>query len=93
MNDENNLGRRLRTVTQIFGMTFGNPDFVSYTQAYGIAGSRVERVESLVPTLEAAFVRGGVQLVTVPIDYSVNMRVLVDKLRNHAPAGRRPSSQ
>jgi thiamine pyrophosphate-dependent acetolactate synthase large subunit-like protein len=56
-------------------MTFGNPDFVSYTQAYGIAGSRVERVEGLVPTLEAAFVRGGVQLVTVPIDYSENMRV------------------
>jgi hypothetical protein len=43
-----------------FGMTFGNPDFVSYAQAYGIAGSRVERAESLVPTLEAAFVRGGV---------------------------------
>jgi acetolactate synthase I/II/III large subunit len=67
--------------------------FVSNAQAYGIAGSRVERAESLVPTLQAAFVRGGVQLVTMPIDYSENTRVLVDKPRNHAPAGRRPNSQ
>jgi acetolactate synthase I/II/III large subunit len=33
------------------------------------------------PALEAAFNGGGVHLVTVPIDYSENMRVLVDELR------------
>ena len=36
----------------------------------------------LVPTLEAAFSGGGVHLVTVPIDYSENTRVLVDELRS-----------
>ena len=49
-------------------------------------GSRVEATEALAPTLEAAFEGGGVHLVTVPIDYSENMRVLVDELRNRVPA-------
>jgi acetolactate synthase-1/2/3 large subunit len=64
-----------------FGMTFGNPDFVAYAKAYGFKGSRVESADGLVPTLEAAFAGGGVHLVTVPVDYSENMRVLVDELR------------
>ncbi|UEM24739.1 acetolactate synthase large subunit (plasmid) [Skermanella mucosa] len=64
-----------------WGLTFGNPDFVKYAEAYGAKGSRVEATEDLVPALEAAFKGGGVHLVTVPIDYSENMRVLVDELR------------
>jgi acetolactate synthase-1/2/3 large subunit len=67
-----------------FGMTFGNPDFVAYAKAYGVKGSRVASVDGLVPTLESAFAGGGVHLVTVPVDYSENMRVLVDELRDHA---------
>jgi acetolactate synthase-1/2/3 large subunit len=46
-----------------FGMTFGNPDFVRYAEAYGAKGSRVNAVEELAPTLEAAFKGGGVHLV------------------------------
>ena len=38
-----------------WGLTFGNPDFVKYAEAYGAKGSRVEATEDLVPTLEAAF--------------------------------------
>ena len=68
-----------------FGMSFGNPDFVRYAEAYGAKGSRVASVEDLVPTLEAAFTGGGVHLVDVPIDYSENTRVLVDELRNRSP--------
>jgi acetolactate synthase I/II/III large subunit len=70
---------------QDFGMTFGNPDFVRYAEAYGAKGSRVTSAESLVPTLEAAFAGGGVHLIDVPIDYSENTRVLVDELRNRTP--------
>ena len=66
-------------------MSFGNPDFVRYAEAYGAKGSRVGAVSELVPTLEAAFAGGGVQLVDVPIDYSENTRVLVDELRNRTP--------
>ncbi len=64
-----------------WGLTFGNPDFVKYAEAYGAKGSRVEATEDLAPVLEAAFEGGGVHLVTVPIDYSENIRVLGDELR------------
>jgi acetolactate synthase-1/2/3 large subunit len=67
-----------------FGMTFGNPDFVAYAKSFGVRGSRVESADGLALGLETAFAGGGVHLVTVPIDYSENMRVLVDELRTHA---------
>lgn len=70
-----------------YGMTFGNPDFEKYAEAYGARGHHVSSVESLLPTLNAAFEAGGVHLVAVPIDYSENTRVLVDELasRRQAP--------
>ncbi|MDB5973612.1 MAG: acetolactate synthase large subunit [Nevskia sp.] len=63
-----------------FGMTFNNPDFVKYAEAYGAHGHNVTSVEAVAPTLQAAFDAGGVHLVAVPIDYSENIRVLVDEL-------------
>jgi acetolactate synthase-1/2/3 large subunit len=68
-----------------FGMTFGNPDFVTYAKAYGAIGTRVETIGELRPILEKAFTDGGVQLVVVPIDYSENKRVLVDELQQRLP--------
>jgi acetolactate synthase-1/2/3 large subunit len=68
-----------------FGLTFGNPDFVKYAESYGAKGARVEAMEDLVPTLEAAFKSGGVHLIAVPIDYSENTRVLVEELRSRMP--------
>ena len=44
----------------------------------------MESADSLAPALEAAFASGGVHLVTVPVDYSEDIRVLVDELRVHA---------
>ena len=63
-----------------FGMTFGNPDFVAYANSYGGHGHRIASTAELVPTLEAAFAKGGVHVVAVPVDYSENTRVLVDEL-------------
>jgi acetolactate synthase-1/2/3 large subunit len=63
-----------------FGMTFGNPDFVAYAESYGARGHRINTAEELVPTLQKAFVDGGVHLVTTAVDYSENSRVLVDEL-------------
>lgn len=68
-----------------FGMTFSNPDFIKYAEAYGASGTRVENIAELQPTLEKAFTSGGVHLVTVPIDYSENDRVLVQELRQRLP--------
>ena len=68
-----------------WGLTFGNPDFVKYAESYGAKGSRVERADGLVPALEGAFNGGGIHLVTAPVDYSENTRVLVDELQNLVP--------
>jgi acetolactate synthase I/II/III large subunit len=65
-----------------YGLTFGNPDFVKYAESYGARGARVESTEAFIPTLQAAFDGGGVHLVTAPIDYAENVRVLADELGN-----------
>src|SRR3954452_16159290 len=64
-----------------YGMTFGNPDFALYARAYGAKGHRIASIDSFGPTLDAAFKEGGVHLVVIPIDYSENVRVLVEELR------------
>lgn len=68
-----------------FGMSFTNPDFTKYAQSYGARGTRVDTIGALRPTLENAFTDGGVHLVTVPVDYSENERVLVQELRQRLP--------
>jgi acetolactate synthase-1/2/3 large subunit len=72
-----------------FGMTFGNPDFVKYAEAYGAVGTRVDAIDEFGPALERAFTKGGVHLIAVPVDYSENTRVLVDELRERLPVGLR----
>jgi acetolactate synthase-1/2/3 large subunit len=69
-----------------FGMTFGNPDFVTYAAAYGAKGHDVRSTEALAPTLKAALEAGGVHLVAVPIDYRENIRVLVEELGGRGPS-------
>jgi len=63
-----------------WGLEFGNPDFVQYANSYGASGHRITATEELLPTLEAAFVAGGVHLVDVPVNYSENQKVLIDEL-------------
>ena len=65
-----------------FGLDFGNPDFVAYAKSYGARGSRVGNAPELSTMLEAAFKQGGVHLVVAPVDYSENMRVLVNELHS-----------
>jgi acetolactate synthase-1/2/3 large subunit len=67
-----------------WGLSFGNPDFVAYAAAYGAGGSMVTAADGLAPALVAAFAAGGVQLVVAPIDYSENIRVLVEELGEFA---------
>jgi acetolactate synthase-1/2/3 large subunit len=68
-----------------FGMTFGNPDFVTYAAAYGAHGKAVAAIGELAASLENAFAKGGVHVIAVPIDYSENERVLVKELRDRFP--------
>jgi acetolactate synthase-1/2/3 large subunit len=66
-----------------FGLQFNNPDFVAYAASYGATGTRVKSAADFLPTLKAALDGKGVHLVVVPIDYSENMRVLVEELPKH----------
>jgi acetolactate synthase-1/2/3 large subunit len=68
-----------------WGLTFGNPDFVKYAESYGAHGWRIEKTDELVSTIESAFKDGGLHLITIPIDYTENTRVLVEELRGCVP--------
>lgn len=63
-----------------WGLTFGNPDFVVFAESFGATGHRVTQAGEFAPLLDACFVKGGVHLIEVPIDYSENKRVLIDEL-------------
>jgi acetolactate synthase-1/2/3 large subunit len=67
-----------------YAMTFGNPDFARYAQAYGAQGRHIADIDELAPALEAAFKSGGVHVISCPIDYSENTRVLLDELKDRA---------
>lgn len=61
---------------QDYGLSFSNPDFVRYAEAYGAIGHRIESAAEFSDTLARAFDQGGVHLVEVPVDYSENDRIL-----------------
>ncbi len=60
-------------------LSFGNPDWMQLSQAFGWNGHRVEAARDLAPTLERAFQEDGPSLVVIPIDYREN-RLLTKKL-------------
>jgi len=62
------------------GLSFGNPDFVSYAQSYGARGHRLETAEELVPLIRACFDDPAVHLIDVPIDYSENNAILNEQI-------------
>ena len=66
----------------VFGLDFGNPDFVNYAESYGAHGHRVESTEQLPGLLSSCLAETGVSLVEVPVDYSENERVLIEELRS-----------
>ena len=70
-----------------WGMTFDNPDFVHYAEAYGAKGRRINAADELAPTLRSALENGGIHVVTTSIDYSENTRVLIDELRTNLSSG------
>ena len=64
-----------------WGLDFGNPDFVKYTESYGAHGHRVASAEGLAPLLEQCYQTGGVHLVEAPVDYSENDRILNHEIK------------
>ena len=65
-----------------FGLSFENPDFVKYAEAYGAKGYRVTNGENLNETLELCLKSPGVNLIDCPVDYSENDQILNHDLKN-----------
>lgn len=59
-----------------WGLTYGNPDFVKYAEAYGAHGHRVESAEGLPELLAHCLSTDGVHLIDCPVDYADNDRIL-----------------
>jgi acetolactate synthase-1/2/3 large subunit len=64
-----------------FALQFGNPDFVAFAEAHNAHGHRPASADEFVPTLEKAFKAGGVHIIDLAIDYSVNHAVLDEEIR------------
>jgi acetolactate synthase-1/2/3 large subunit len=63
-----------------WGLDFTNPDFVKYAVSYGAKGYRVSKTEDLLPLLQNCLNSKGVHVIDLPIDYSENVKVLIDEL-------------
>ena len=61
---------------QDWGLTYGNPDFVKYAEAYGAKGYRVESAAHLPELLKQCLSEPGVKLIDCAVDYADNDRIL-----------------
>tara|TARA_A100001011_G_C13999061_1_gene710550 strand:- start:223 stop:798 length:576 start_codon:yes stop_codon:yes gene_type:complete len=66
-----------------WGLEYKNPDFIQYANSYGATGHKVESAEKFFTVINNAFNSKGVHLVDVPVDYSDNVKYLIDDLTNH----------
>ncbi|MGF7147658.1 acetolactate synthase-1/2/3 large subunit [Sphingomonas zeicaulis] len=71
---------------QDWGLTYGNPDFVKYAEAYGATGHRVESAEQLPQLIEQCLNAKGVQLIDCPVDYADNDRILNQEIKQLSAA-------
>lgn len=62
-------------------LAFGNPDFVSLAQSFGMWGREITSMDMLIPTLEDAFKQDGPALIAIPVDYNENIK-LSERLGN-----------
>ena len=64
-----------------WGLTFGNPDFVKYAEAYGAFGHRPTSAADFERLLAHTLATPGVHLIDCPVDYSDNDRILNKEIR------------
>jgi acetolactate synthase-1/2/3 large subunit len=60
-------------------LAFTNPDFEALASSFGMWGKKVTSTDQIVPFLEEAFAQEGPALISVPVDYSENVK-LSDRL-------------
>lgn len=64
-----------------YGLNFNNPDFVKYADSYGAYGHRPASYEEFESVLRHALDAGGVHLIDVAVDYSLNHSILNEGLK------------
>jgi len=69
-----------------WGLTYGNPDFVKYAEAYGASGHRVESAAHLAEVIRHTLDTPGVHLIDCPVDYSDNDRILNREIKELSAA-------
>ena len=69
-----------------WGLTYGNPDFVKYAEAYGANGYRVESANHLKELLAHCRDTPGLHLIECPVDYADNDRILNREIKELSAA-------
>jgi acetolactate synthase-1/2/3 large subunit len=64
------------TLGRTSAVTFGNPDFVRFTESFGAKGYRIETAEQLLPTLRTALDDEAVSVIACPVDYAENTKLV-----------------
>jgi len=64
-----------------YGLDYSNPDFVKYAESFGARGHRINKTEELPILLDECFNSGGVHLIDIPVDYSLNNTILNKKIQ------------
>ena len=64
-----------------WGLTYDNPDFVKYAEAYGAKGYRCDSAAGLPGLLRKCLDAPGVNLIEVPVDYSDNDPILNKEIK------------
>jgi acetolactate synthase-1/2/3 large subunit len=65
-----------------FGLDFNNPDFVKYAESYGAVGHRPASHAEFEKILKTALSSKGVHLIDLAIDYSLNLSILNERLKD-----------
>ena len=60
---------------RLSNVKFNNPDFVTFAQAFGATGYRINRAEELLPTLQSALQQNTVSVIDCPVDYRENLKL------------------
>ena len=69
-----------------WGLTYGNPDFVKYAEAYGAKGYRCESAADLPRLLRQCLDAPGVKVIEAPMDYSDNDLILNKQIKELSAA-------
>ncbi len=69
-----------------YGLTYDNPDFVKYAEAYGAHGHRVSSAEHLNDVLAECLSAKGIHVIDCPVDYSENDRILNNEIKELSEA-------